>query len=143
MEIDDNFGFQSWKMIDDDLQRIDAEVFDHDSPDWQHDFLRLITLNIRSGRNSNLNVVLRTMHQMRVDLGILTETKIDNEMYTRDCCGYTVLASHARSKHQGGVALFYQTTNTRWWIEGERTHGPNVISCILVSGNRRWNIVGA
>ena len=129
MEIDDNFGFQSWKMIDDDLQRIDAEVFDHDSPDWQHDFLRLITLNIRSGRNSNLNVVLRTMHQMRVDLGILTETKIDNEMYTRDCCGYTVLASHARSKHQGGVALFIRQ---RIHVGGLRVRGPMALTLSVV-----------
>ena len=29
------------------------------------------------------------------------------------------------------------------WIEGESTHGPNVISCVLVSGNHHWNIVGA
>ena len=142
VETDDNFGFQSWKMIDNYLQCIDAEVFDHDSPDWQHDFLCLITLNILSGRNSNLNVVLWTMHQMWVDLGILMETKIDNDVHMRDCSSYTVLTLHAKSKHQGGVALFYQTMNTCWWIEGERTHGPNVISCVLVSGNCHWNIVG-
>jgi hypothetical protein len=74
------------------------------------------------------------MHQMRVDLGIFTETKIDNDMYTRDCCSYTIFATHAKSQFQGGVALFYRTENSRWCIEGEMAHGPNVISCILVSG---------
>ena len=132
-------------MTDDD-ERLDDDdlsfVFDRDSPDWQHNFIRLITLNIRNGGYSNLNVVLRAIHQMRVDIGILTETKIDNDMYTRDCCGYTIFASQAKSKHQGGVALFYRTTNSRWWIEGERAHGPNVVSCVLVSGNRRWNVLG-
>ena len=120
----------------------DTPVFDRTSPDWTHSFLRLITLNIRCGRYSNLNVALRTMHQMRIDLGILTETKIDNDMYTRDCCGYTVFATHAKSQFQGGVALFYQTENSRWCVEGEMAHGPNVISCVLVSGDRRWNLLG-
>jgi hypothetical protein len=67
-------------------------------PNWTHSFLWLITLNIRCGRYSNLNVAIRTMHQMRVDLGILMETKIDNDMYTRDCCGYTIFATHAKSQ---------------------------------------------
>ena len=114
METDDYFGFQLWKVIDDDLQHIDAEVFDCDSPNWQHDFLCLITLNIWSGRNSNLNVVLQTMHQMQVDIGILMDTNFDNDMYTRDCRGYTILTSHAKSKHQGDVSLFYQMMNTCW-----------------------------
>jgi exonuclease III len=121
----------------------DISVYDRNSPDWTHSsFLQLITLNIRYGRCSNLNVALRAMHQMRVDLGILTETKIDNDMYTRDCCGYTVFATHAKSQFQGGVALFYQTTNSCWCVEGEMAHGPNVISFVLVSGDRRWNILG-
>jgi exonuclease III len=82
------------------------------------------------------------MHQMRVDLGILTETKIDNDMYTRDCCGYMIFATHSKSQFQGGVALFYQTENPRWCIEGEMAHGQNVISCILISGDHRWNLLG-
>jgi hypothetical protein len=66
----------------------DATVYDQNSPDWTHSFLRLITLNICCGRYGNLNVSLQTMHQMRVNLGIITETKIDKDMYTRDCCSY-------------------------------------------------------
>jgi hypothetical protein len=67
-----------------DISSIDSDsfVFDHDSPNWSHAFIHLITLNIRNGTNSNLNVVLRAMHQMQIDLGILTETKIMNDMYT-------------------------------------------------------------
>jgi hypothetical protein len=46
-----------------DISSIDSVsfVFDRDSPNWRHDFIRLITLNIRNGGNSNLNVVLRAM----------------------------------------------------------------------------------
>jgi hypothetical protein len=67
-----------------DISSIDSDSFvlDRDSPNWSHDFIHLITLNIRNGTNSNLNVVLRAMHQMQLDLGILTETKIMNDMYT-------------------------------------------------------------
>jgi hypothetical protein len=83
-----------------------------------------------------------TMYQMRVDLGILMETKIDNDMYMRDCCGYTIFATHAKSQLQGGVALFYQTENPHWCIEGEMAHGPNVISCILILSDHRWNLLG-
>jgi hypothetical protein len=75
----------------------DATVYDRNLPDWTHSFLQLITLNIRCGRYSNLNVALQTMHQMHVNLGIFTETKIDNNMYTRDCCGYTIISTHAKS----------------------------------------------
>jgi hypothetical protein len=121
----------------------DSFVFDCDSSDWKHNFFRFITLNIRNGGYSNLNMVLRAMYQMRVDFGVLTETKITNDMYTNNCCNYTVFASHAESKFKGGIALFYRTENTQWWIEGERAHGPNVVSCVLVSGERRWNVIGA
>jgi hypothetical protein len=40
------------------------------------------------------------------------------------------------------VALFYQTENSHWCIEGEMAHGPNVINCILVLGDHRWNLLG-
>jgi hypothetical protein len=82
------------------------------------------------------------MHQMRIDFGILTETKIDNDMYMRDCCGYTVFVSHAKSKFMGGIALFYQMENAHWCIEGEIAHEPHIVSCILTSGECNWSIVG-
>jgi hypothetical protein len=44
---------------------------------------------------------------MQIDLGILTETKITNDRYTRDCCEYTVLDSHAKSKFQKEASLSF------------------------------------
>jgi hypothetical protein len=120
----------------------DATVYERNLPDWTHSFLQLITLNICCGRYSHLNVALQTMHQMRADLGISMETKIDNDMYMRDCCGYTIFATHAKSQFQGGVALFYRTENSHWCIEGEMAHGPNVISCILISGDHHRIFLG-
>lgn len=89
-----------------------------------------------------MNMVLRTMDYMHVDVGILTETKLTHEMYTKDCCDYLVLATKAASSHQGGVALFYRKQSDRFAVEGIRTHGPNVISCTLVMGYRHWSLVG-
>lgn len=107
------------------------------------DFLRVVTYNIVAGGGNNLNMVLRNVEQMRVDLGLLTETKFDHDKHTKECCGCTVVATKAKSHFQGGVALFYRTESDKWSVEGARKHGPNVISCTLVSGHRRWTLIGA
>jgi Endonuclease-reverse transcriptase len=41
------------------------------------------------------------------------------------------------------VALFYKSTNKSFTLEGTHTFGPNVIRTTLVSGNRRWTLIGA
>jgi hypothetical protein len=52
-----------------------------------------------------------------------------------------VIATEASSVHQGEVALVFK--DSRYWqIESVRKHGPNVISCELVTGRRRVPIVG-
>ena len=129
-------------------RRCDDEAFQQDPPELidfsaSRSFVRCITYNIRDGGCNNLNMALRSMQQMRVDLGFLTETKLDHEMYTKRCCGYKVLSTKAASRHQGGVALFWRHKSSRWSIEGVRTFGPNVIRGSLVSGNHRWTLVGA
>lgn len=103
--------------------------------------LRVCTYNIVSGGGNRLNMALRAMALMRVDLGLFMETKLSHDKYTTDCCGYQVVASRAKSNTQGGVALFYRTSKI-WTIEGVRTYGPNVLSCTLVSGQDRWSIIG-
>jgi exonuclease III len=95
------------------------------------------------GGNSRLNQALRCMRLMGMDLGILTETKLVNGTYTREAEGYEVVATEAKSTHQGGVALFYRKTTENWVIEGTRSFGPNVIRTTLVSGKKRWIIIGA
>ena len=80
---------------------------------------------------------------MKVDIGFFTETKIVNEYYTKDCCDYAVFATHAPSRFQGGVALFYRYDNPQFSVEGIQSYGPNVIACTLVSGTKRWSLIGA
>ena len=115
-----------------------------ESVDEEYHRIRMIVYNIMYGGGNNLNIVLRTMAKMRVEIGFLLETKITHDAYTKDCCGYRVVATKAKSSIQGGIVLFYRSESPWWSIEGTRTHGPNVISCTLVSGtHRRWTLIGA
>ena len=104
--------------------------------------INLATYNIRSGRGGNLEIVLRAMEQMNVDIGILTEAKLTGGIYTRYSSGYNVVATSARVHNQGGVALFYKNSPD-WQVESVRQHGPNVISFQLVAASQRWGVVGA
>ena len=106
------------------------------------DEINIATYNIRSGRNGRLETALRAMEQMNVDLGILTEAKLTDGIYTRCSSGYNVVATNARAHFQGGVALFYKNSPD-WQVESVRHHGPNVISFQLVAASRRWGVIGA
>jgi exonuclease III len=103
--------------------------------------LKIATLNIMDARRTRLNAALRCMSQMNVDLGILTETKLSHDKYAKMAFGYAVVATKA-SATQGGVALFYRKAKG-WSLESTRTFGPNVIRTTLVSGQKRWYIIGA
>ena len=104
--------------------------------------IKICTFNIMHRGNAHLEATMRTMRHTNMDLGILTETKLVEDFYTTRCEGYDIVSTKAKSKHQGGVILFYQQS-TKWHIEGTNTFSPNVIHAELVSGKMRWTIVGA
>ena len=108
----------------------------------QRTVVRMATYNIQSGCAGRLEMALRAMEQMNVDLGILTEAKLTNGIHTRYSSGYQVFATEARSHCQGGVALFYRHSPF-WQVESVRRYGPNVISFQLVMGSRCFGAVGA
>jgi len=103
--------------------------------------IRFIVYNIISAGGNNLNLVLRAMNHMHIDLGFLLETKLPHDKYTKQCEGYTVHSTLAEGYHQGGLAIFYHNTE-QWTVEGIKAFGPNVLRCSLVSGNRRWTCIG-
>ena len=88
-----------------------------------------------------MDSALRGMPQANMDLGILQETKITNGIYTRGSAGYTVIATDAPSRHRGSVALFYRPT-PRFAVEALEKCGPNVMVWQVVTGEKRWYIVG-
>ena len=95
--------------------------------------IKLATYNIQSGRSGRLEIALREMEKMNIDIGILTETKLTDGIYTRYSSGYHVRATEATSHSKGGVALFWRD-RPNWTVESERCHGPNVLSCELRTG---------
>jgi hypothetical protein len=77
-----------------------------------------------------------------VDLGIFTETKITDGVYTRFSSGYNVTATNTISASQGGIALFWRE-NELYEVEEVATRGPNVLTFELVTGQMRYFVVGA
>jgi exonuclease III len=114
---------------------------DHGTPIHQKP-IRIASYNIRSARGGNLESVLRALDQMNVDFGLLLETKLSDDRYTKFSSGYRVFATKAKNPFQGGVALVYRQSSY-WQIESERVHGSNVISFELVTGHRRTLVIGA
>jgi hypothetical protein len=104
--------------------------------------IKLATYNIRDSRNLNLEAVLRACEQMRIDVGVLTETRLSTDRYKRSAYGYTVFATQTTHTNQGGIALIF-TNSFYFQIESQQKHGPNVISFILVTGKRRYPMIGA
>ena len=102
--------------------------------------MRLATLNITDARNARLNAALRCFNQMNIDVGILTETKLSGNRYTRCAEGYNVIATSVDEK-KGGVAIIYRKSEA-FGIEDVKCFGPNVIRATLVSGRKRWLLVG-
>jgi len=100
----------------------------------------LATLKITDGRNSRLNAAIRCMEQANVDVGLLTETKLTTDKYTKSAMGYTVSATKVVGMN-GGVALVYRL-GKGWGLESIHCFGPNVISATLNSGQHRWYVIG-
>ena len=81
------------------------------------------------------------MKLMGVDCGVLLETKLTKGVYTRWSSGYNVRSTHAPSKWQGGISLFWRASET-YEVEEVEIHGSNVLTFQLVSGATRWYIIG-
>jgi hypothetical protein len=88
--------------------------------------------NIQSGHNGGLESALQAMKPMGVDCGILLETKLTEGVYTCWSSGYNVRSTHTPSKWQGGISLFWRTSEM-YEIEEVELRGPNVLSFQLVS----------
>lgn len=104
--------------------------------------IRIATFNIMNGRGSGLQLATRALKQMNVDVAVVTETKVTNNLYAKSYDGYNIRCSMAISHNQGGIALITRETDL-WQIESERTHGHNVMSFEIVSGNKRTPVIGA
>ena len=103
--------------------------------------IRFGTYNIRNGRNGGLESALRGMDQANMDLGIFQETKCTDGIYTRASAGYSDVTTDVPSRHRGGVAVFYQPS-PHFVVEAVQQFVPNIVGLQLVTGARRWYIIG-
>ena len=103
--------------------------------------IRFGTFNIGNGKNGGLELELCGMAQVRVDCGVLQETKLTKGVYTRESSGFQVMATEEPSAHCGGVEIFHCEAE-HFDIEYLLLHGTNVILFQLVTGWRRWHVVG-
>jgi hypothetical protein len=100
----------------------------------------IVSYNIQSGCNGGLESALQAMKFMGVDCGVFLETKLTKGIYTRWSSGYNVRSTHAPSKWQGGISLFWRACET-YEIKEVEICGPNMLSFQLVLGATRWYIV--
>jgi hypothetical protein len=103
--------------------------------------IRIGTYNIMNGRAGNMEGTLWAMNKMNMDIVLLTETKLTNDQYTKRAFGYDVVATKARSKAHGGVALIYRESEY-WIVESVKHFGSDVISFQLATGQKRYSCVG-
>jgi exonuclease III len=104
--------------------------------------IKICAYNIISGHNSRLALAMKAIRSMNIDLGLLTKTKLTDNTYTMDSNRYEIFVTPAASKHQGGVALFYDKKSPLFAIEGTKTFGPNVIWVTLISSGKRRTLLG-
>ena len=118
----------------------DREGDNDDNNNKKFNGIHIGTINIISGRKSRLEMICQILEQHKIDIGILTETKL-NGFHTHSAFGYRVLASRCVNTNQGGVA-FVVRKNKNWHVEGFKTYGQNVIKTTLVHDRQQTTIVG-
>ena len=100
-------------------------------------YIKICTYNIMHGGGSRFTLALKALLHMNIDVAVLTETKLAEDTYTKGAYGYTVYATDNQHAKQGGVALIIKDSN-KFTIKGVKKFGINVITAILVSGNKKW-----
>lgn len=103
--------------------------------------LKISSFNMQSARGFRLVTMLRELERMKMDLALLTETRLTDDIYTRSAYGFQVSATCATTPHKGGVAFAWRD-NSCWQLEGVHHHRPNVISAVIVSGRKKVLTVG-
>jgi len=104
--------------------------------------ITVTTFNVVSARRTRLLEALRAMADLNTDIALLTETKLTRGKYARRGHGFHVFATSAVSPSQGGVALIWREGIHHWTLEGMRALSPNSISATIVTGHKRWLLLG-
>jgi hypothetical protein len=90
-----------------------------------------------------LAVVAKGLHQMGVGCAVLTETKLTNDQYPKHIEGYHMIAPHATSPQQGGIALLWTAEHQHFKVKVVNIVSPNVLMFQLVMGGVNFFVMGA
>ena len=121
------------------------------TPKARPEGIEVFTCNIRDGRGgpdseAGLIGAISMVSKVGHDLGIITETKIGDDIHTKSRLGYSLSCSKAElgpnGGPQGGIGLLEKENQDGWHTESLLFHGPNVLSCVLASGTKRVPLIG-
>ena len=105
------------------------------------------TLDIPDGKGFRLVQAIRAVEPRGVDVVLMTDKKIQTEANSHNQIGYEVTFSAACPSSAGGaqvgVGLLTRERPNGWGIESMRFHGPNVVSCKIVTEHTHTPIVCA
>ena len=101
--------------------------------------------NLKDARSNSLQMVIQMLQSQGLHFGPITETKFPETkpIHARKYKGYKVYATYTTHINQGGVAFIFDPNVKNWFLEFFVCHGPNVLSCVLVSGDQRTLLIGA
>jgi exonuclease III len=103
------------------------------------------TFNLKDARNNRLQMVIRMLKSQGLHLGLITETKIPvaKPTHTRKYKGYEVYATYTTHINQGGVAFIFDPNTKNWCLQSFVRPDPDVLTCVLVSGDQCTLLIGA
>jgi len=97
---------------------------------------RMATWNIVDGRRGRLVQAAAGLAQMKVELAVLTETKLVDDGHPKTTSGYTIMCSKVVSGHQGGVVLVWKKNDPKFEVESVLfNNGPNIVTFQLTRGD--------
>ena len=104
--------------------------------------IRIMSLNICSGRTGGSEAILQALLQGNFRLGIPQETYPTDGIHMRYGLVCSIWSTEAERLHRGGIAVVWKE-EVGWQVERTVNFGPNVVSCLLTSRARIWYVVGA
>ena len=75
-------------------------------------------------------------------MGVLQETKLTDGIHANQGEGYYVWEIEDEIRHWVRISVVWRR-DTVWQVEGIINFGPNMASFLLMSGSRRWHVLGA
>ena len=104
--------------------------------------LKMAILNIQGVSLESMEVVLKCLSNLHIDVCILTETNL-TYYYPKRSQGYYIYSEESNQR-RGGVAFAIRAPKKQasWHMEGISYHGRNVIKGTLISGVKKWIICG-